>query len=290
MRRYAGYLLLSDPEAFSQYQQRLPSSLEEPPVSVLARAIATSPGWPDGCGAVLVARTASNPTLTVLGRFDAAGEAWLRCQSRALLHACAHLRYVDDSQVRQDCVRLADRLREQLGDGLSRAKLAAIPRGGLVVLGLLAAILGVDREQLEPPFPEERPLIVVDDCALSGTRFSQFLRGRGSSRVVFAPLYSHPELRAAIEAREPRVESVLSAADIQGERLDRGGARPDGEGYWAGTTEALAFPWNEPERSVWNPAAERWEAAWHIVPPELCLKNRPRPGSEPIPIQVHPAP
>ena len=43
---------------------------------------------------------------------------------------------------------------------------------------------------------------------------------------------------------------------------------------------------DEPLGVIWNPAAERWEAAWRIVPPELCLKNRPRPGTEPIPVQI----
>ena len=121
-----------------------------------------------------------------------------------------------------------------------------------------AALLHLDREQTAPLHPENRPLIVVDDCALSGVRLSQFLRGCGSSRVLFAPLYSHPELRTAIRRLEPRIEDVLSAADILGERIEADLA----EGYWRGDTEPLAFPWNEPDRSIWNPAAERWEAAW----------------------------
>lgn len=275
------YLLFSVPDALSKYQRCLPP-LPEPPIVLLARAIASSPGWPEGCGAVLMAHPGPAPKLLVLGQFDEAGEAWLHCQSRALQSACSRLRYVGYPQAERDCATLAARLREQLGPDLTRAKVAAIPRGGYVVLGLLAALLHLDREQTMPPYPEDRPLIVVDDCALSGVRFSELLRGCGSSRIVFAPLYSHPELRMAIQAREARVEAVVSAADILGERIEAG----PGEGYWYGSTEALAFPWNEPDRSVWNPAAERWEMAWRIVPPELCLKNRPRPGTEPLPVQV----
>jgi hypothetical protein len=41
---------------------------------------------------------------------------------------------------------------------------------------------------------------------------------------------------------------------------------------------------------IWNGASGRYEIAWRIVPPEICLKNRPAPGSSPIPIQVLPAP
>lgn len=277
----SGYLLLSSPEALAAYQRRLPP-VPEPPVAALARAVAASPGWPEGCGAVLMAHPGPPSKLVVLGRFDEAGEAWLRCQSRALHGACSRLRYVGYPQAERDCEALADRVRKHLGPELTRAKLAAIPRGGYVVLGLLAALLHLDREQTVPPYPEDRPLVVVDDCALSGARFSQVLHGCGGSRVVFAPLYSPPDLRTAIQAREPRVEAVLSAADVLGERIEAGPA----EGYWYGNTEVLAFPWSEPDRSVWNPAAERWETAWRIVPPELCLKNRPRPGTEPIPVQV----
>jgi hypothetical protein len=266
--RYAGYLLLADPEALARYERRLPG-LQEPPVVALARAVAASPGWPDGSDAVLMAHTGPQPRLIALGRFDRAGEDWLRCQAHALHHACGHLRYVGYPQVERDCERLADMLREELGKDLTQAKFLAIPRGGFVVLSLLATLLDLDPEQMAPscpPCPENRPLVVVDDCALSGVRFSQFLRGQDSSRIVFAPLCSPPELRSAIESREPRVERVLSAADV-------------------GAAEALAFPWNEPDRAVWNPAAERWETAWRIVPPELCLKNR---VARPIPVQVHP--
>lgn len=231
---------------------------------------------------MLIAHPGPSPKLVALGRFDSAGEAWLRCQSRALPQACARLRYVGYPQVERACEQLAARLRDHLGQEVHRADFLAIPRGGFIILGLLASLMPPS----VPGDAGERPLVLVDDCALSGVRFKQTLRHHRGSRIIFAPLYSHPELRAAICEREPGVEAVLSAGDLDGRRIEAG---PE-EGYWSGNTEVLAFPWNEPERSVWNPAAERWEAAWRIVPPELCLKNRPRPGFEPIPVQVHPTP
>lgn len=284
--RYAGYLLLSDPAVFHEYGRRLPG-LAEPPVLAMARAIAGSPGWPEGCAATLVAQPGDSPRLTVLGRFDATGEAWLRRQSQALLRSCTHLRYIDYLQAERDCARLGEHLQGLLGAELSRASFAAIPRGGMIVLGLLASLLHLDREQTGTSDHEEAVLVVVDDCALSGARFSRFLDGCGSSRVVFAPVYSHPELRSAIQAGEPRVEHVVSAGDLTGRMLSQD---PFASGaYWSGDIEPLAFPWSEPDRLVWDPDKERWEVAWRIVPPELCLKNRPRPGAEPIPVQVHPA-
>jgi hypothetical protein len=129
-------------------------------------------------------------------------------------------------------------------------------------------------------------VIVVDDCALSGARFHHFLRTVRANRIVFAPLYSPPELRAAILQREPRVVCCLSARNLAGHRLTAQPRETD-TWYWSGHVEPLCFPWNEPDRTFWNPAAKRWELAWRIVPPELCPKNRPATGTVPIPVHAH---
>jgi hypothetical protein len=179
---------------------------------------------------------------------------------------------------------------------LSRASFAAIPRGGSVILRQIASYLILRPEQLSASGDLDRLLVVIDDCAISGLRFKQFLDACPSQRIVFAHLFSHPALRAAIEAREPRVLTCVSAEDLREvpqtvtpeheqrrrERIERG------EVYWIGSTEALCFPWNEPDRSFWNPVTGRQERAWKIVPPEFCSKNHPAPGITPIPIQIQP--
>ena len=234
--------------------------------------------------------------LVLLHRGDSVTECSLAAQARHLERSCADLLYVSASRAADLCRSLGSRLRDHLGSEARQAAFVAIPRGGQVVLDQLAPWLELRAEQRNAPEDPDRLLVVVDDCAISGLRFRQFLAGCTSRRILFAHLYSHPDLRAAIEAREPRVLACVSAEDLHDlspsispeharrrhERIARG------ERYWIGSTEALCFPWNEPDRSFWNPATRRQERAWKVVPPEFCSKNVPPPGTTPIPIQLQP--
>ena len=262
----------------------------------LAQAIASSPGWPGHGQAVLVARPKPAPVLALLGRLDAPGVLW-REQGCGALN---HLRYVDYAQAETDCQRLAARLVERLGaDAIAGCHFVGIPRGGLIVLGMLSYALGLTRAQLEPPQSPEVPLVVVDDCALTGRRFAQFLERCESRQVLFAPLYPHPRRRAAIAAEAPGGLVCLRAHDLHDRAPEtfgdeyaawqqRWAERTGDRRYWFGQTEHVCFAWSEPDRLVWNPVAERVEVGWRVVPPELCLKNRPAPGEEPVPVQVQP--
>jgi len=252
-------------------------------------------------GATLLVRSTPLPVLGVVGHFDAAAEARLARLGPQLAGALAHLRYVSYSQAEEDCELLAARLVERFGrEELRRFCFTAIPRGGLIVLGMLAYVLGLEHTQLEPPYPPETPMVVVDDCALSGYRFGRFMSRWESRRTVFAHLYSHPDLRSAIEVRDPRVIGCVAARDLhdrapelhgEGYGVWRERQRDklgDDAGYWVGLPDHLCFPWNEADVTFWNPVAERFERGWSVVPPESCLKNRPAPGMEPIPVQVQP--
>ncbi len=252
-------------------------------------------------GAVLVVRRTPQPVLGVIGRFDTAAEARLATLGPQLASGLACLRYVSYSQAEKDCEHLASLLVERFGrDELRRFRFTAIPRGGFIVLGMLAYVLGLERAQLEPPHPSEAPLVVVDDCAISGLRFDQFLERSESRQVIFAHLYSHPELRASLEAQQPRVVACVGARDLYDHAPESSSAEypawrehwlarfGDASGYWLGQPEHLCFPWNEPDVSFWNPVTKRIERGWRIVPPELCLKNHSAPGTEPVPVQVQP--
>lgn len=266
----------------------------------LASGLSTSPAWKTMPGASLVVRRSPHPILGVIGRFDAAAEARLATLGPQLAGGMSCLHFVSYSQAEEDVERLATMLIERFGrDELRRFRFAAIPRGGLLVLGMLSYALGLRHAQLESPHPPEAPLVVVDDCAMSGYRFDQFLARCESNQVVFAQLYSHPELRAAIEARQPRVIACLSARDLQdhapemyGEDYplwrERWANRFRGSGYWLGQPGHLCFPWNEPDATTWNPVLKKMERGWRLVPPELCLKNRPTHGTKPMAVQVQP--
>src|SRR5215203_3670477 len=165
----------------------------------LARALSTSPAWKEMPEVALIVRPEPQPVLGVVGRLDAAAEARLEALGPQLAEGLASLRYVSYAQAEEDCERLAARLVKRLGrEGVRRSCFTGIPRGGFIVLGMLAYALDLERAQLEPPDSPDRPLVVVDDCAFSGVRFGQFLARCESRRVVFAHLYSHPDLRTEI--------------------------------------------------------------------------------------------
>lgn len=266
----------------------------------LAQALSVSPIWSEIGKAALVVRQTPDPVLGVLGDFDAAGVARLEFLSRWLHEALGSLRYVSYAQVEEDCDRLATKLLKQFGrDQLRHYRFLAIPRGGFIVLGILSYLLELEQEQLEIPESPDVPIVVIDDCALTGSRFSRFLANHPKRKVIFAHLYSHPDLRTAIESREPQVVGCVSAQNLQDQAPETFGdgyiawkeqvlARMESDRYWIGQPENICFPWNEPDHNFWNPVTEEVESGWCIVPPHRCLKNRPRLRTHPIAVQVQP--
>lgn len=266
----------------------------------LARALSTSPLWREMPRTVLVVRSGFRPLIGAIGYFDPAGKARLEALQWQLEHVLPHLKYVSYAQAEMDCARLAGQLLERFGgDELQDFRFVAVPRGGNIVLGMLAYALGLRQSQLEPPYPPERPLMVVDDCAISGLRFRHFLERWENRRIVFAQLYSPVELRKAIENEESRDVTCLSAHDLHDRAPERLGheyaawqerwfGRMKHRCYWVGQPDQVCFAWNEPDIGVWNLVTEQEESGWRFVPPEFCLKNRLATGMEPIPVQVQP--
>ena len=287
IRGYADALDLSPERAFTGLVHALAANLDAP----VEPSAAASP-------LTLLARPGDLPALAWIGSFDPILQARLQLQMQVLEQTCAHLRYVGFPDVERACRQLAAHLTAHVGrEELAGAHFTAIPNGGFVVLGLLASLLGVSRSRLAAPEDVDSLLVVVDDCAVSGFRFREFLGTCRSRRIVFAPLLSPPPLRTAIQAAHPCILACHSGADLRelpvevsSEHRQRRQERlAEGDRYWIGSTEPLCFPWNEPDRSLWNPVTGRYERTWHVVPPELCLKNGVAPGRRPIPVQMQPA-
>ena len=263
----------------------------------IARGIASSPLWsvfsPSG-GSILVVRN-NPPLLAVFGSFDNPDRARLDALVRQMNFALRRLRYVSYDQAERDCRLLASKLREKFDEKeLKKFSYTAIPRGGMIVLGMLSYLLGLEPWQMGTPETADIPLVVVDDCALSGHRLSAAMRTWKNRHIIFAPLYSPPELRTAIERRESRVIGCISARDLVDYSQDNGEVkqtfdktwqeRLGDDRYWMGLPEYICFPWNEPDRLFWNPVLEKVESGWKILPPELCMKN----GVPRIPIFIQP--
>ncbi|NEU76656.1 PqqD family peptide modification chaperone [Hassallia byssoidea VB512170] len=289
-----------DSEALAKYSREL--QLKEPTEALfgLAQAIASSPIWAEMPGNILIVRPTPQPALFVLGCLDEAGRVRIARELPDLNLNITRLRYISYRQAEADCERLAKQLVDRFGyEELKEFHFTGIPRGGLIVLAMLAYALGLTPEQLEPPPSPDVPWVVVDDCVFTGSRLSNFLQSHSHEAVIFAVLYSHPDLRRAIASREPHVKACLSAQDIHDYAPeDLGDSYPDwqahclaqldGIRYWVGKTDNICFSWNEPDRFVWNPVTEKIEGCWLLIPPEICLKNRLKAATEAPIIQIQP--
>lgn len=265
----------------------------------IARGIASSPLWsslPASGASFLVVRT-TPPLLAVFGSFDDADRARLEALVRQMNFALRRLRYVSYDQAERDCRLLASRLRERFDENeLKKFSYTAIPKGGMIVLGMLSYMLGLKPWQMGTPETADTPLVVVDDCALSGHRLSAAMRTWKNRPIIFAPLYSAPELRTAIERRESRVIACISARDLVDYSQDTQEGkqafdtawreRLGDDRYWMGLPEYICFAWNEPDRLFWNPVLKKVESGWRILPPEFCIKN----GMPRIPVFLQPVP
>ncbi len=268
------------------------------PLHDLALALAASPVWLEAGPALLLVREDGPGTLGILGSFTAEMASSIQAMEWQIDFSLNRLRYVSYQQVEADCKILAAQLTETLGrEELEDSRFVAIPRGGRNVLGILSYILDIRGDNRTSD--SGRTVIAIDDCAISGLRCAEFLAEETAERVVFAHLYSHPDLRAAVERREPRVQACLGARDLADYAPEDLGAeydmwksdwesRSDQRAYWAGHPEHICFPWNEPDITVLNRAANRTEAGWRVVPPDSCVKNRHRPNPQ-IVVQIQSA-
>jgi hypothetical protein len=263
----------------------------------LASAIAHSPIWDRMGPAVLVLRTDPVPSLAALGRFDEADVARLSFLARWLAPAIASTRYLDPASVDAAVETLADRLSSAFGREVRDFDFAAVPRGGLIVLGMLAYALDVAGDRLGPARDPARPLVIVDDCAFTGSRFRRFVAGERGSRWIFAHLCSPPELRTAMIEQVPQLSHAIAAFDLRDL-----GPEEHGEGYrewraraevqagagrdWIGQPENVVFPWSEPDHNFWNAVTREVEWGWRLAPPDRCLKAGSASYPDGVPVQV----
>jgi hypothetical protein len=202
---------------------------------------------------------------------------------------------LDYPQVEQSVKLLAARLIDKFGrNAVRKFHYTAIPRGGVFVFGILSYVLDLPLKQPNFDVESSSTLVVLDDCSLSGARFAWFLNETERRPIIFASLYSHPDLRASILSQEPEVIGCLSAHDLKDlapeiyptkEAYDawrqRWESRSKAKVYWIGLPELVIFPWNEPDRPVWNAETNSIEDNWRLASPDRCLKNWGKLGLPP---------
>ena len=254
-------------------------------VRLLAEALATSPPWVTlGERLALAVRTEPEPLIGLLGPTLPEDLGVLDALTWQVSGALERLHPVPWEEAVELVTLLAARLRAGWSDLLDTAAFVAIPRGGTLVGALLSYAL--DRPELLLPRPAD-VVVVIDDCILSGSRLRQWLRHHDARRIIVAHLHSHPGARAAIEQDE-RVIGCVAAADLA--------AWPTGSGevefrarwqerspddFWAGLTDHVVYPWNEPDLVYWDDVVGAVQPGWHVAPPSWCFKNRDPGASSP---------
>ena len=263
----------------------------------LARAVTASPAWSELGSTAMVVREAPEPMIGVVGRFDEAALTRLSVLTWQFEHVLPRTMVLDYGAVERAVERLAQALTDRFGRrACASFRYTALPRGGYVVLGLLAYALGLDQDRLGTDGAVSEPLLVVDDCVVSGSRLRRYLDAARPTRpIIAATLFAAPELRETAE-RDSRVRAVVSAHDLRDDADRRHGIgyeawreawrRRGHGGYWTGQSQHVAFPWNEPDAGFWNAASDRAERMWRLVAPERCAKNRPPVGESPVAVQT----
>lgn len=259
-------------------------------VETLCQGLEANSLWGEFEEVRLVARAEPAPMLAAFGRFTPRQRMLLKNLSAELNDVIPNHRYVDYAEAEEAAERLAAKLLSRYGrEALAEFRFTAIPRGGWIVLGMLSYCLGLRHEQIGFPGDgfddgEERTWVVVDDCALSGVRFRQFLSSRGLPAVIFCPLFAPAGLCEAIARAEPKVEACLNAVDLRDVAPERFGqaypqwleqrrARVGEAGIWLGITEYVAFAWCEPQSKFWDEEAGCYRASWNLLPPSLSLNR-----------------
>lgn len=181
--------------------------------------------------------------------------------------------------------RLAALLLRRVGaDRLRAMRPWPVPRGGLIVAGMLAYLADLPARRFTAG--DGVPL-VIDDVALTGWRLARTLDRLDTDGVVVALVAAPAGLVAAAEA-DPRVEACVAAvtlgdatdrldADTVAELREVWAGRLDGR-MWTGVADPVAFPWSEPAHLLWDAERGRVEEGWRLVSPERSLAARGRLG------------
>lgn len=188
-----------------------------------------------------------------------------------------HLRFVDYQQAEQAAIQLAQTFKSLFStDELAEFRYLPIPRGGFVVMGMLAYALNLKPEQLlTHPTQTDKTVVIVDDCALSGLRFHGFLEKTTAPHIIFAHLFSAEALRQSILEQENRVTHCIAAHDLAERLLSPSTQMPLGsQHYWQGSTEMVAFAWSEPTLLTTQLTTNQIAENWHLISPQACLNNR----------------
>ena len=239
-----------------------------------------------------VVRDTDEPALYAFGEPDTPATERLHHLSLQAHRVHRAARYVGYVEAERLTARLAAELIGRYGrDDVRSFAYQGIPRGGVIVLGMLSYALDLPPAALAPPADETAPLVLVDDCVISGVRFRQQWDHIGSRRLILATLFAPDDFCSRIvsgadtsrkPARQFEHVSAVTLPDLAqelygnayGAWYSRWQERQEGQGLWIGQPEHLCFAWSEPESSFYNAATGELERGFSFVPAGRCLRAR----------------
>jgi hypothetical protein len=229
---------------------------------------------------------AESTALYLFGEAGALDMERLKQLAAQISHTGRSARYIGY----REAEALAEILAEQLSQRYGRSEVQgfeyrAIPRGGLIVLGMLSYALGLPAARLSPENGAAgRPVVCVDDCVLSGMRFKEQLLRLKGRQVILASLFAPAALCGSQESEVEPFECICATAlrdlgpELYGDAYpawrQRWAQRQGDAVLWIGQPEHLCFAWSEPESSFYNSVNGSLEPGFLLAPPERCLRHR----------------
>jgi hypothetical protein len=134
----------------------------------------------------------------------------------------------------------------------------------------------------------DRPLMIVDDCVLSGLRAREMKQLHDRRRTVLATLVAPAALSQQALQPETGLECITAveledlAPSLYGSRHEEWREHwtqlADDSTIWIGQPEYVSFAWTEPDEAFFNVVTEEIEPGFRLTPAERCLRHRAATG------------
>ena len=242
----------------------------------LSHTISTSTNWESLGDCALVFRDHdAGGCLAVCMQDDLKHTVEIQTQLNFLQKSIQQIQYLDIAKCESLAHSLAQKINLSLDpETLQKSRVVSIPRGGLFVSAMLSYILPIKHHQLQPFSDCDSPIILIDDCSISGFRLAQQLCGLKNKQIYFYTLVSPAQLRQAALAVQPRLRVFESAMDLNVYNNDSSG-RMDARSnrYWQGQCDAICFPWGETQRFYPSDSENKQTTLWPVSPLQKNLKS-----------------
>lgn len=199
----------------------------------------------------------------------------INSQLQSLDTSLQQIQYLDSTQCLDLTKSLAKIIKQTVPENiLKNSQVVAIPRGGLFIQAMLSYFLPLKHHQLQytENDVDTSPLIIVDDCAISGLRLAQQLEKFPNRDIYFFTIASPEKLRDSVKLKEARVLDFKSVVNIKSYSTLK--AQNTQQRYWLGQCDAVIFPWSETQRSHFSNGKLSNRPLWKIAPDKLCMSTK----------------